>query len=363
MARYRWIRIFIFSAIVLYGLYACTVSPGPVNANVTLTKTANPATFTKVGEIITYTYILEPESQRLDMNFSSISDFPLSSEFDCDHPRIGEPIKPSKADIYTEKTTDKRITCTATYIITQEDVNKGFVTSKASATVLFAGRMSYVGCYVCGCLPPIPTGVVDEVAAFTVNAAEITVKYEPPTEALIVPAEPVVPEPVVPEPVAPEPVVPEPVAPEPVLSGVVPYCDFTTAAINFRAARDLAEVDAALKDGSLIIKVNDTTASCLVPPNTTVVSCSVPKRPMSKPIKVETLLNDVSVDNFSNDGFECITSVAGGWSKWSKCSVACGGGYQTRTCTNPAPIAPGANCVGSDSQVCNPDPCPLPPPP
>jgi hypothetical protein len=51
--------------------------------------------------------------------------------------------------------------------------------------------------------------------------------------------------------------------------------------------------------------------------------------------------------------------VNGGWSGWSSCSLSCGGGTQTRTCTNPAPANGGANCTGADSQSCNTHACPV----
>ncbi len=51
--------------------------------------------------------------------------------------------------------------------------------------------------------------------------------------------------------------------------------------------------------------------------------------------------------------------VDGGWSDWGECSVTCGGGIQTRTCTNPAPAFGGAECEGDDTQSCNIQECPV----
>lgn len=53
--------------------------------------------------------------------------------------------------------------------------------------------------------------------------------------------------------------------------------------------------------------------------------------------------------------------INGGWSVWSNCSATCGGGTQTRTCTNPAPANGGANCSkidgGNDWRFCNTQSC------
>ena len=51
------------------------------------------------------------------------------------------------------------------------------------------------------------------------------------------------------------------------------------------------------------------------------------------------------------------TPVDGGWSAFGACSESCGGGTQTRTCTNPAPANGGDNCSGSATQSCNTGAC------
>merc|ERR1712002_1222455 len=50
--------------------------------------------------------------------------------------------------------------------------------------------------------------------------------------------------------------------------------------------------------------------------------------------------------------------VNGGWSVWGVCSKTCGGGEQTRECTDPAPGQNGQDCDGDTSQPCNTCPCP-----
>ncbi len=51
--------------------------------------------------------------------------------------------------------------------------------------------------------------------------------------------------------------------------------------------------------------------------------------------------------------------VNGQWTAFSACSVTCGGGTQSRTCTAPAPANGGTNCMGSTTQACNTQACPI----
>ena len=49
--------------------------------------------------------------------------------------------------------------------------------------------------------------------------------------------------------------------------------------------------------------------------------------------------------------------VDGGWSAYGVCSLTCGGGTQTRTCTNPSPAGGGSSCSGSSFKACNTQVC------
>ncbi len=53
----------------------------------------------------------------------------------------------------------------------------------------------------------------------------------------------------------------------------------------------------------------------------------------------------------------CVGPTDGGWSAWSSCSASCGGGTQSRTCTSPVPADGGANCSGATNQACNTQSC------
>jgi hypothetical protein len=52
-----------------------------------------------------------------------------------------------------------------------------------------------------------------------------------------------------------------------------------------------------------------------------------------------------------------VPSISGGWSDWSACSATCGGGTETRSCTNPKPSGVGAQCSGAATQACNTQAC------
>ncbi|OGI95131.1 hypothetical protein A3A03_01770 [Candidatus Nomurabacteria bacterium RIFCSPLOWO2_01_FULL_40_18] len=63
------------------------------------------------------------------------------------------------------------------------------------------------------------------------------------------------------------------------------------------------------------------------------------------------------IQNGNETGIDMGGRCAGGWSNWSACSASCGGGTQTRTCTNPVPSGNGPSCVGPLSRACNTQAC------
>ena len=70
-------------------------------------------------------------------------------------------------------------------------------------------------------------------------------------------------------------------------------------------------------------------------------------------------LSDCPAGSTYNNGVCTTPPVDGGYTAWGACSVACGGGTQTRSCSNPTPVGTGADCsgLGSVSQACNPTAC------
>ena len=51
------------------------------------------------------------------------------------------------------------------------------------------------------------------------------------------------------------------------------------------------------------------------------------------------------------------TTLDGGWSRFGACSKACGGGTQSRTCSDPAPANGGNGCTGDAIKACNTQAC------
>ena len=57
------------------------------------------------------------------------------------------------------------------------------------------------------------------------------------------------------------------------------------------------------------------------------------------------------------DGIAKDSMLDGGWSEFSACSKACGGGTQSRTCSKPAPANFGKDCAGNATSECNTQAC------
>ena len=88
----------------------------------TLTKTANPTTYSQIGQIITYTYVItNTGTASLGPNQFTITDDRLGAPFNC-----------GAAD--ATLTTNQTVTCTATYTITQADMTAASLTNSATAS-------------------------------------------------------------------------------------------------------------------------------------------------------------------------------------------------------------------------------------
>ena len=58
------------------------------------------------------------------------------------------------------------------------------------------------------------------------------------------------------------------------------------------------------------------------------------------------------------DGLTGESILDGNWSRFGTCSKACGGGTQSRMCSEPAPANGGKDCIGDSTKECNTQVCP-----
>jgi hypothetical protein len=71
-----------------------------------------------------------------------------------------------------------------------------------------------------------------------------------------------------------------------------------------------------------------------------------------------SIVIDCTVAALQNHYINYVVPVVNGvWSAWTTCSVSCGSGTQTRSCTAPAPSGGGAECIGAATQACNTNSC------
>ena len=77
---------------------------------------------------------------------------------------------------------------------------------------------------------------------------------------------------------------------------------------------------------------------------------------MSQVSDVLTRKQTIIIRGFA-DGITSDTTLDGGWSRFGACSKACGGGTQSRTCSDPAPANGGNGCTGDAIKACNTQAC------
>lgn len=274
MSRFRWIRVYLFSFSVLVLIFsgAAIGQPSPTRVpTLTVTKTASPTEFTTVGEKITYTYKVTSAYEA--SSGLTITDSPLDAQPVCD-----------RAEIKANETA----ICTATYTITQADLNRGVVENKATIKVNYTYPSTYNGC--CGC------GKSTTYKTRTLSAeASASVKYKNRPDIAITPSA--------------TPTLPPAPVPASVLGGSVTYCDPTTKAVNLPLAADANAdaVNAQLQSGALVIKLGGVSArNCSVPAGLRLIACAVdPNVAMTFPMQVEAMLNSTSVNSFIYDGAGC----------------------------------------------------------
>jgi uncharacterized repeat protein (TIGR01451 family) len=99
--------------------------PSDQNALLTLTKTVNPQTYDHVGQTLTYTYVITNSGNiTLGPDQFSVDDTGLDAPFDCGDPN-------------TTLAPTQTLTCSATYIVTQADMDAASI--ETSATVSGGG--------------------------------------------------------------------------------------------------------------------------------------------------------------------------------------------------------------------------------
>jgi hypothetical protein len=195
----------------------------------TLTKTANPATFSAAGQTITYTYVITNPG-RNPLPFSLTDD--KAEKVTC--PAL------------TKIAAGASMTCTSTYVTTDKDVTAGSVTNTAS--------------------------LLDKSSGNKISATATIVLVQP------------------------------------ILKGTVSYCypekDMSYINLPLNPQTDPKDVQAGLKNGSLTVQIGDVKGNCTVDSSHRLMTCGFPTSAFTPPettinvIRNKTVIDVVKFDNY-----------------------------------------------------------------
>jgi len=167
----------------------------PQDTDLTLAKSANPTSYDSVGDVITYSIVVTNTGNVTLTNVEVTDSLVGASAIICTD---ADTTGPSNI-IETLAPTDEPVTCTASYTMTQGNLNDGSVTNTATATAADQG-------------PGEPPTDVTASDSATVTAVP------PPIEPPPIEPPPIEPPPIEPPPIEPPPIEPPPTDKTPVLS-------------------------------------------------------------------------------------------------------------------------------------------------
>jgi uncharacterized Zn-binding protein involved in type VI secretion len=274
-----------------------------------LSKSATPATVKQAGQVITYTYVVnnnknaKVSADLFDMSISLV-DSPLDSPVVCP---------------FTMLKDGESMTCSATYTVADKDIANGSITNHATATGIFTSddcHYATVYDYSCVLTKKQHTAIANASAVVMVGGTSAA-DTETPTMAPPTATQP----PATATATAGLP---------PILTGEVTYCDTVLHLMNMPFVNGFSP-----QNFKHVVTMNGLPVSCQVNgSNSKLLTCSYPAS-LVFPADIQIALSGIVVNQFTFNGASCVAPIP-----------------PTKPAPKPAPQPGSTACVLLPGAVC-----------